>query len=257
MKRRGFSLVELMVVIGILAVLAGIILAATLRARGHAEKASIQANLATIATALAAYKQDFGDYPRIAATELAPGADPLMNELGNPGYLYGSEILCWSLIAPYGATAAGTFAPGDGADGPGWRERGTRGQVIGSYINIDTMKFGTKPPVQRYQTIFDSGGMPVLYVPRTTKEAHDPVLGARYVARSFDARWDFRYIDPAFSLDGNDSAARLARVQALLGDVNQDGYLHSTESGVNAPFILWSAGVDGQFATEDDVRQEQ
>jgi prepilin-type N-terminal cleavage/methylation domain-containing protein len=275
--KRGFSLVELLVVIGILALLAGIIAGVTLKMGAHAEQVRIQADLATLATALNAYKQDFGDYPRIPPAMppidpsappsqrerwviLAPGADPLMNELGNPDYIYGSEILTWAIVAPYPATGSG-FTPGDGADGLGWRERGTRGQAVGSYIDIS--KFRIKSLMGRYQTLVDYEDMPILYVPagRQRNAASDPATG--YVRRSAAALWDFRYIDPAFSIDGNDSAARLTRVQSLMGDLNSNGYIDidpvtkqplNGESVIQGSFILWSAGLDGEFGNLDDVK---
>jgi prepilin-type N-terminal cleavage/methylation domain-containing protein len=248
MKRQAFTVIELLVVVGILALLAGIIAAVTLKAQASAEDARIRADLATISIAISAYKQDFGGIPRLDPSVMAPGADPLMNELGNPGYLYGSELLCWSIIAPYDATASGPWSPGDGAPGPGWRQRGTQGQVVGAYLDIGKMRFGVHPQAPRYQVILDYNDVPILYMAArsqmtatdsTGKQvavARSPEFG--YLKRSTASLYDFRYVDPAFSLDGNDSAVRLTRAQAAAGDTNGNGYIDGSEEGMQAEFVL-------------------
>src|ERR1700684_3577784 len=62
--RKAFTLMELLVVIGIIAILAGLLLPAVNHMRHVAQIAAGKADLQAIATALDAYKADFGDYPR-------------------------------------------------------------------------------------------------------------------------------------------------------------------------------------------------
>jgi prepilin-type N-terminal cleavage/methylation domain-containing protein len=59
----GFTLVEMLVVIGIVAVLAALLLPAVMRAVTTARNAAIAIEVNQLASAIEAYKQDKGDYP--------------------------------------------------------------------------------------------------------------------------------------------------------------------------------------------------
>src|SRR3954463_10837693 len=85
-SRAGFTLVEMLVVIGIIVLLVGILLPTIMSARRNAEKNAVRMELHTIALALDAYKADFGDYPR------PPGATPVQRKY---------RLLAWALIGPY------------------------------------------------------------------------------------------------------------------------------------------------------------
>jgi prepilin-type N-terminal cleavage/methylation domain-containing protein len=83
-RHRGFTLVELLVVIGIIVLLAGLGLPMVLRAYKSGTKMRSQADLQTITTALNAYKQDFGEYPRVPVPNTGPA------------------VLCMALVGPFG-----------------------------------------------------------------------------------------------------------------------------------------------------------
>lgn len=63
-RRGGFTLVEMLVVIGIIIVLAAILLPMVMGARGKAARYRIMGDLQVVATGLEEYKKVFGDYPR-------------------------------------------------------------------------------------------------------------------------------------------------------------------------------------------------
>src|SRR6266542_4314981 len=80
--RRAFSLIEVLVVIGIIAILLGILLPALEHVRHQAYIADCASNLRQIGAALSSYcNENHGNYPR---TRYVPGA-PLVNGTGTTG----------------------------------------------------------------------------------------------------------------------------------------------------------------------------
>jgi len=66
MKRRGFTLIELMVVIAIIIILAAIAIPNYLSMTARAKKSRVAADFGALGVALESYKTDWGTYPVIA-----------------------------------------------------------------------------------------------------------------------------------------------------------------------------------------------
>jgi prepilin-type N-terminal cleavage/methylation domain-containing protein len=68
-KLKGFTLIELMVVISIIALLSSVVLASVKSARDRADNTKIASEMKSLQTALELYKAQFGIYPNIAVDE--------------------------------------------------------------------------------------------------------------------------------------------------------------------------------------------
>ena len=82
-NRKGFTLIELMIVIAIIIILAAIAIPNYLRMTERAKKARISSDMASLATGLEAYRTDWGTYPlATAAEEVDDSTNTIYKELG-------------------------------------------------------------------------------------------------------------------------------------------------------------------------------
>jgi len=242
-SHRGFSLVEMLVVVGIIVVLLGISLPMLNHAYRASQRARVAANLQTLSIALAAYHADHGDYPRPAAGVACNG-----------GALtpWASQLLASALVAP-GPDSGGNGQ--DGAPGPGFRIRGTQGKVYGPYVQSDQFKF--LPGATPFQNQFADPlheDKPILYFParlgglKTTDiRAANQGLVAGTITASETALYNAAH--------NNLTLLNVADMRRMLGDTNPgDALISASDKPLTTDsFILWSAGPDGIFGNDDDV----
>ena len=168
---RGFTLIELLVSIGIIAILISVLLVVASRATRSAQRARVAGDLQTISAALEAYRQDFGDYPRLPANVTPTGSAT------TPPSITGAQLLCWALIAPapQNLDGAGDTAmpPNITLPGPGFRIRsGGQGRVYGPYLPPERFKIASQKNLaignitaayDNTDVILDSRDNPILY----------------------------------------------------------------------------------------------
>jgi len=168
-NRKAFTLVELLVVIGIIAVLAGLLLPAVNHMRRSAQITGQKADFQTIASALESYRADFGDYPRNAQlptwnTQIAPHA---------PVFLSLASALMGPGPAITQTLSNGAYEIGDGADGVGFR---AQSMVINATGNISSVS-------SNQVTFSNPPGLPVQFnnfVPGQTVASITMSVGTQY-----------------------------------------------------------------------------
>lgn len=259
-RAKAFTLIELIVVVGIIALIVGIAIPMVLRAYRNAERSRALADLSAIAAALEAYKQDHGDYPRILPGD--PNRDntkPLFTADNTSPNRAGARLLAWALVG-FGNEGS------DGEDGPGFRTRGAplKSQVSGPYLRVDQFKvtYNDAPPaawstarvVGLDAELLDRSGKPILYYvasaarPNVRSGPTPPGYVGNSVNYSAAVGSLFNFADnSAIYGSGN-----IARFRFALGDENNNGFIDGTEvPAFEGPFILWTAGPDGEFGPSD------
>ena|SRR2546425_770562 len=118
-RSTGFTLVELMVVTGILAALAGILLPVLTRAREKGREATCTANLRQLSAALLIYSQDYdGRLPTFWSDPLS-AAHAAQADYWHDHFCAGLDLEsgqhCWvDLLQPYLHSRSVAFCPSDG-----------------------------------------------------------------------------------------------------------------------------------------------
>jgi prepilin-type N-terminal cleavage/methylation domain-containing protein/prepilin-type processing-associated H-X9-DG protein len=123
MRRNGFTLVELLVVVAILAVLAGLLFPVLAQARARARQATCLSNVRQIGTAFALYAQDFDERLPDFHADLGSAANALHLPYWHDRFCCGlllapGQSSFVTLLVPYLRTSAVTFCPADTKKAP-------------------------------------------------------------------------------------------------------------------------------------------
>jgi prepilin-type N-terminal cleavage/methylation domain-containing protein len=265
--KRAFTLVELLVVIGIIVILIGILLPMVVKAMKQANRMRIASDLNAISASLNAYKADFGDYPRIIYQPVPPNyngtgsgaavlgkallglGDSVTNPFSATVPYVAGQIVSYSSIeyqamqaVPLGNTPAegsAYWAPiplitaADGANGPGFSIRAGQGHVYGPYLPPD--KFKT-----RGLAILDSFGNPILYYAANPAHPTITVQGAaaNYGSKSSVGGVSNSYVGTAPGVTpGLAPATPTAPCQSLYNYSDNDTVALNAANGSTTDFI--------------------
>jgi len=124
-RHAGFTLVELLIVVVILAILAAVVIPSINNASAEAKESALRASLATVRQAISLYRVQHNEaYPGMGGwdefvTQLTSGTDPA----GNPGTKYGPYLRTGFPDNPVTSTVDGTVVatmPGTAPGGTAW-----------------------------------------------------------------------------------------------------------------------------------------
>lgn len=229
-RRAGFTLVELLVVMGIIALILSIALPVAFKARRQAAKARSARDLAALATGLDEFKNNFNEYPQIYYPYLGvPNTDARNAKTG--------QAVLYSALMGIDQTGKVIADPKSGRPRP-------------ALINSES--FRTSDANALYQ-ICDSALHPYLYFVALTPSPNIRIAqrfvwnnGARTAPLPL-----YNYADcPNF-------ANGLADMQALMGDTNKNGLIDPTETpSYTGPYILWAAGPDGLYGLDGNGKSD-
>lgn len=112
-KQKGFSLIELLIVVAIILIIAAIAIPNLLRARISANEASAVSSLRTMNTACISYDTSYGQFPASAAAmgPVASGATPTSTEADLLDSVLGSAAASTTGKSGYTFTYVGSGTP--------------------------------------------------------------------------------------------------------------------------------------------------
>jgi len=285
----GFTIVELLTVLAIIAMLVGLLVPALNLVRNIAKETKQKAQLTTIGLALTTFKNDsdYGDYPPSDWPDVNP-PPPRLDYCG--AQKLAEALLGWDLLGfhPKSAWRADGY-DGLTPNGPMTydpdrvRGDGSLNERRGPYLELATTNAfrlgdlyagpsGTGPLAPHTLVICDVFGVKPIKIGQKTVKAGTPILyyKANTSSKAFalPARVDQRIYD-AYD---NDPLVQLGQLmdntkRHRLGMGIENLYRPDFEGSIVDPkitarpwpyrpdsYILISAGLDGEYGTKDDIR---
>ncbi len=172
---KRFTLIELLIVIAIIAILAGILLPALATARDHADKTKAKMEMNAIKTAIASWQQDYGTLPLTGLAGVPNNADYEVSQNTHTNHY---DLLIWTL---QNYTAA---SPG------GLTVVNPRGKA---YLDIDNSKLIPKDgdPSTKHPFMFDPWSNPNHF--RDNGSSADPTYSLVSDVRRYHIVLDMNY----------------------------------------------------------------
>jgi type II secretory pathway pseudopilin PulG len=280
-KKTGLTIIELLIVLGIISLLVGLLIPALSVVKKTARETKQKAQFGTIELALAAFKNDDGDYPPSDWTQAQFGGDYFgAQKLAEA--LLGWDLLgfhpnsAWRADGLDAGSGPGTYDPAKARDNNGDGVPDTLNERKGPYLELATTSafrvrdlfrpnllgqgpllpdtfvicdaFGTKKILLANGKIVRAGA-PVLYYRANTSQ--------KIIRRIYNAQDNDALVQMKQQVDG--------RLHPLTDPTNQfpffyDEYIRDPKIEARPwpyrpdSYILISAGADGLYGTSDDIR---
>ena len=284
-KRTGFTIVELLAALGIIALMVGLLIPALSMVRRTAKETKQKAQFTTISLALTTFKNDYGDYPPSDWT-LAQftgdycGAQKLAEALLGWDLLGFHPNSAWRADGLDAGNGPGTYDPAKARDNDGDGVPDSFDERKGPYLELPTtnaFRLGnifnnTAPLAPNTFVLCDVfGAKKVTLANGKTVKAGAPILYYRAntsgrTIREIYNTWDNDAIvaikDMADDGDIGDHPLGDPRNQNefFYGNPTVIGYIQDPKVMARpwpyrpGSYILISAGVDGLYGTGDDIR---
>jgi prepilin-type N-terminal cleavage/methylation domain-containing protein len=278
--RRGFTLVELLVVIGIIALLVGILIPVVSRVRQSAYVANTKALMQKITAACSTYQLTFSAYPGILPNSAYTDPPSAGSQFSNPGAyttFTQSEDLVVTMAGGMKMDAAGKldFDAQYLGQGPTNFNPLNPGKAHTAFISADpndlsprsdkpgvlyqigqqadlNQPFVTDSPAPEFMDKFPDP-RPVIYA-RANRGAMSVTGGASIISPNYDARFHYNFAAIKPYLNTAETTETLGGGPTKPEVVTYFTSEQSTTSAKYAgTFILISAGPDRKFGTSDDI----